>query len=317
MFEAGGQTLAFVLEGLGTKSIIARQVEEQLGDARASTASPTTRSRRSSTTSAASARCRSSSTPTSRPAPRTGTRDAARTRPARRLARGLRGRRRDVGRRRVAVAAGTGRRRRTSSWPAAPSASFRPGRAPMLGADLRRATRSCSSPASGLHANGSSLARAGRGAARRTATRRRCRAGARSARRCSTAAVDLRAAGRGRCSRARRGHYLSHITGHGLLKLMRPRARADLPDRRAAAEVPEVLAFLVDQAGMAATRRTARSTWAAGSPSTAAAGAGEPRSCGRRAGSARRPRGGRRRDRGRGGSCSSRSASCSRAATWT
>ena len=31
VFEAGDQTLAFVVEGLGTKSIIARQVEEQLG----------------------------------------------------------------------------------------------------------------------------------------------------------------------------------------------------------------------------------------------------------------------------------------------
>ena len=31
VFEAGGQTFAFVVEGLGTKSIIARQVEEQLG----------------------------------------------------------------------------------------------------------------------------------------------------------------------------------------------------------------------------------------------------------------------------------------------
>ena len=31
VFEAGGQTLAFVLEGLGTKSIIARQLEPELG----------------------------------------------------------------------------------------------------------------------------------------------------------------------------------------------------------------------------------------------------------------------------------------------
>jgi phosphoribosylformylglycinamidine cyclo-ligase len=44
-------------------------------------------------------------------------------------------------------------------------------------------------------------------------------------------------------------HYLSHITGHGLLKLMRPRrelsyAVTTLPD------VPEVLEFMVEQAGM-------------------------------------------------------------------
>src|SRR5207302_91632 len=31
VFELGGRTFSFVLEGLGTKSIIARQVEEQLG----------------------------------------------------------------------------------------------------------------------------------------------------------------------------------------------------------------------------------------------------------------------------------------------
>ena len=31
MFEAGGQTLAFVVEGLGTKSMIARACEDQLG----------------------------------------------------------------------------------------------------------------------------------------------------------------------------------------------------------------------------------------------------------------------------------------------
>ncbi len=44
-------------------------------------------------------------------------------------------------------------------------------------------------------------------------------------------------------------HYQSHITGHGLLKLMRPRRELSykvthLPD------VPEVLAFVVEQAGM-------------------------------------------------------------------
>ena len=44
-------------------------------------------------------------------------------------------------------------------------------------------------------------------------------------------------------------HYLSHITGHGLLKLMRPRRELSytittLP------HVPEVLEFLVEEAGM-------------------------------------------------------------------
>jgi phosphoribosylformylglycinamidine cyclo-ligase len=46
-------------------------------------------------------------------------------------------------------------------------------------------------------------------------------------------------------------HYLSHITGHGLLKLMRP--GRDLSYHiTALPEVPEVLAFLVEETGMSA-----------------------------------------------------------------
>ncbi len=43
--------------------------------------------------------------------------------------------------------------------------------------------------------------------------------------------------------------YLSHITGHGLLKLMRPRASVTYRISRLP-EVPEVLAFMVSEAGM-------------------------------------------------------------------
>jgi phosphoribosylformylglycinamidine cyclo-ligase len=53
-------------------------------------------------------------------------------------------------------------------------------------------------------------------------------------------------------------HYLSHITGHGLLKLMRP--RRDFTYRIASLpEVPEVLTFLIEQAGM--SREAAYSTF--------------------------------------------------------
>jgi phosphoribosylformylglycinamidine cyclo-ligase len=53
-------------------------------------------------------------------------------------------------------------------------------------------------------------------------------------------------------------HYLSHITGHGLLKLMRP--RRELTYRiRSLPDVPEVLAFLVEQADM--SRSSAYSTF--------------------------------------------------------
>jgi phosphoribosylformylglycinamidine cyclo-ligase len=44
-------------------------------------------------------------------------------------------------------------------------------------------------------------------------------------------------------------HYLSHITGHGFLKLMRPRRELTYRVDRLP-EVPEVLAFLVEQAGL-------------------------------------------------------------------
>jgi len=44
-------------------------------------------------------------------------------------------------------------------------------------------------------------------------------------------------------------HYLSHITGHGLLKLMRPRRELTYRIERLP-EVPEVLAFLVERAAM-------------------------------------------------------------------
>ena len=131
---------------------------------RASTASPTsptTRSPRSSTTCAASARCRSSSTPTSRPAPPAWYAQAERAR--RRCVEGwrraLRGRRLRVGRRRVAVAARAARRRRRSSWPAPPSARVPPGRAPILGEELAPGDEIVLVASSGLHANGASLAR--------------------------------------------------------------------------------------------------------------------------------------------------------------
>jgi phosphoribosylformylglycinamidine cyclo-ligase len=53
-------------------------------------------------------------------------------------------------------------------------------------------------------------------------------------------------------------HYLSHITGHGLLKLMRP-ARELTYRIRELLPVPEVLEFLVQRAGM--TPRVAYSTF--------------------------------------------------------
>jgi phosphoribosylformylglycinamidine cyclo-ligase len=67
-------------------------------------------------------------------------------------------------------------------------------------------------------------------------------------------------------------HYLSHITGHGLLKLMRP-AR-DLTYRiDALPDVPEVLEFLAGQAGM--SPRSAYSTFNMGAGFAVYCGPGE------------------------------------------
>jgi phosphoribosylformylglycinamidine cyclo-ligase len=69
-------------------------------------------------------------------------------------------------------------------------------------------------------------------------------------------------------------HYLSHITGHGLMKLMRPRRELTyrvnwLPD------VPEVLEFLVEQAEMSPTAAYGTFNMGCGFAVYCAAGAGE------------------------------------------
>jgi phosphoribosylformylglycinamidine cyclo-ligase len=69
-------------------------------------------------------------------------------------------------------------------------------------------------------------------------------------------------------------HYLSHITGHGLLKLMRPRRELSytivhLPD------VPEVLEFVVERAGMSPAAAYSTFNMGCGLAVYSAAGAGE------------------------------------------
>jgi phosphoribosylformylglycinamidine cyclo-ligase len=69
-------------------------------------------------------------------------------------------------------------------------------------------------------------------------------------------------------------HYHSHITGHGLLKLMRP--TPELTYRiEILPEVPEVLAFLVEQAGMDAAQAHCTLNMGAGWAVYCAAGAGD------------------------------------------
>jgi phosphoribosylformylglycinamidine cyclo-ligase len=123
------------------------------------------------------------------------------------------------------------------------------GREAILGARLAPGDEIVLVASSGLHANGSSLARA-------VASRLEGGYGAAlpSGRSFGEALLDrsVMYAGlvRELVSSSVEVHYLSHITGHGLLKLMRPRREltyriAWLPD------VPEVLSFLVEQARMA------------------------------------------------------------------
>ncbi len=65
-------------------------------------------------------------------------------------------------------------------------------------------------------------------------------------------------------------HYLSHITGHGLLKLMRPRRELSYTINRLP-PVPPVLGSPRRGAEMSPATRTRRSTWVPASPSTALA----------------------------------------------
>jgi phosphoribosylformylglycinamidine cyclo-ligase len=130
-------------------------------------------------------------------------------------------------------------------------------RAPILGADLEAGDEIVLVASSGLHANGASLARlvAGRLPEGYATSLPSGVSLGEALLRASVNYVPLVAA----VLDVDLGvHYMSHVTGHGLLKLMRSPKElvyrvAELP------EVPEVLAFLVEQAGLG--RREAYSTF--------------------------------------------------------
>lgn len=131
------------------------------------------------------------------------------------------------------------------------------GRTAILGADLAAGDEVVLVASTGLHANGSSLARrvAGElGEGYRTPLR--------SGRTFGEAVLDRSAMYvslvRALLESDAEVHYLSHITGHGLLKLMRP--RRDFTYRMTSLPaVPEVLQFLVERVGLSA--RAAYSTF--------------------------------------------------------
>jgi phosphoribosylformylglycinamidine cyclo-ligase len=247
VFVAGGQTLAFVVEGLGTKSIIARQVEEQLGVSRFDSVAYDT------VAAIVNDLCCVGALPLVVNAYfATGSSDWYA----------------DEGRngglvsgwRKACVDAG-------ATWGGGESPSLPglvapddielagsavgivpPGRRPIFGADLVPGDEIVVVASNGLHANGSSLAR-------RVAEELPdgYRTALPSGRSFGDALLDRTAmyAGlvRALLESSVEIHYLSHITGHGLLKLMRPRRELTYTVTRLP-EVPEVLAFLVERTQM-------------------------------------------------------------------
>ncbi len=251
VFEAGGQTLAFVVEGLGTKSIIARQVEEQLGVSAFDNVAYDT------VAAIVNDLCCVGAVPLVVNAYfATGSSDwYADEGRNEGLVRGWR---------EACVDAG-------ATWGGGESPSLPglvatedielagsavgvvpPGHRPILGADLAAGDEIVIVASNGLHANGSSLAR-------RVADTLEdgYRTPLPSGRTFGEALLDRTPmyAALVRALLAREAedevevHYLSHITGHGLLKLMRPRRELTYTVARLP-EVPEVLEFLVARTDM-------------------------------------------------------------------
>jgi len=248
VFEAGDQALAFVVEGLGTKSVIARQVEEQIGVSAFDNVAYDT------VAAIVNDLCCVGAIPLVVNAYfATGSSDwyASAERNA-----GL-----VTGWREACVDAG-------ATWGGGESPSLPglvaaedielagsavgivpAGRKPILGDGLEPGDEIVIVASNGLHANGSSLAR------RVAETLPRGYATPLPSGRAFGEALLDRSAiyaalVRALLERPVDVHYLSHITGHGLLKLMRPRRELTYRVARLP-EVPEVLAFLVDQTEMA------------------------------------------------------------------
>ena len=272
VFEVGGQTLAFVLETLGTKSIIARQLEDQLGAAGYDHVAYDT------VAAIVNDLCCVGALPLVVNAYfATGSSDWY-----------------SDGERQAALLTGWRRGCEDAGavWGGGESPSLAglvgaqdielagsavglvpSGRGPVLGASLGPGDEIVIVASSGLHTNGASLARM---VADRlpdgylTALP--------SGRSFGEALLDPSLIYTRLVERLLADdlavHYLSHITGHGLLKLMRP--RQDLTYRiDRLPEVPEVLAFLVEQTSMPATDAYATLNMGCGFAVYCAAGAGQ------------------------------------------
>ncbi len=247
VFEAGGQTLAFVLETLGTKSVIARQLEDRLGVRGFDHVAYDT------VAAIVNDLCCVGAAPLVVNAY---------------FATGSSGWYADANRQAALVA---GWRRACEDagavWGGGESPSLAgllneedielagsavglvpSGRGPVLGAELGAGDEIVIVASSGLHTNGASLARM---VCARLSDGYLTRLS--SGRSFGEALLDpsliySRLVER-LLDRQVPVHYLSHITGHGLLKLMRPRRELTYRIDQLPA-VPEVLAFLTEQAGM-------------------------------------------------------------------
>lgn len=272
VFEHGGSTLALVVEGLGTKSVIARQVQEQLGiDRFADVAYDTV-------AAILNDLCCVGALPLVVSAYfATGASDwYARAGRMQSLLAGWRSACEDA---RCTWGGGEsptlpGLLAEDDIELAGSAVGAVPdGRAPLLGGELRAGDEIVLVASSGLHANGASLARL---------------IASRLPDRYATAIPG--GAGFGEAllepsllysplvqellERQLPVTYLSHITGHGLLKLMRPR-RALTYRISALPPVPPVLAFLAEQAGMDAVEASCTLNMGAGFAVYCRAGSGD------------------------------------------
>ncbi len=272
VFDAGGQTLALVVEGLGTKSIIARQMEPSLGPKGFRSVAYDT------VAAIVNDLCCVGALPLVVNAYfATGSSDWYR--------------RHD---RHAALLSGWREacEQACATWGGGESPSLPglvdeqeielagsaiglvpDGRDPILGQNLAPGDEVVFINSSGLHANGASLARlvASRLADGYATTLRGGRSFGEAlldpsivyapiVRALMASAIDV--------------HYLSHITGHGLLKLMRPRRELTYRITRLP-EVPEVLAFLAEQAEMSAQAAYSTFNMGVGYAVYCAAGSGE------------------------------------------
>ncbi|HEY2161515.1 MAG TPA: AIR synthase-related protein [Solirubrobacteraceae bacterium] len=272
VFELAGQSLAFVLEGLGTKSIIARQLEDELGpDGFAHVAYDTV-------AAIVNDLCCVGAVPLVVNAYfATGSSEwYSRRERHEALLRGWREGCVDAG-----ATWGGGESPSLPGLVAAQDIELAgcavglvpPGRAPILGEDLRPGDEIVFVDSSGLHANGASLARKVAGELpERYATPLP------SGRSFGEALLEPSVMYAGLVRRLLGDdidvHYLSHITGHGLLKLMRPRRELGYEVTKLPL-VPEVLAFLVERTGMTASAAYSTFNMGCGYAVYCAAGSGE------------------------------------------